>query len=163
MAKLSPSQIESVSAWAAAGSNLNDIQGRLKTEFGLVLTYLDTRMLLIDSGIHLPEKPKPPPEPPPPAAPAPAPAADLAAAPQGEPPAADAKGGKVQVTVDTVSIPGTLASGKVLFSDGKTAAWYVDQMGRLGMRAPDPGYKPPPSDIPEFEMQLDRVLQSLGA
>jgi hypothetical protein len=35
-------------------------------------------------------------------------------------------------------------------------------MGRLGMKAPEPGYTPPPADVAEFQNQLDRVLMQQG-
>jgi hypothetical protein len=53
-------------------------------------------------------------------------------------------------------------SGKVTFSDGKRAAWYLDQMGRLGVSPEEQGYRPPAGDVEEFQTQLDRELQKLG-
>jgi hypothetical protein len=55
-----------------------------------------------------------------------------------------------------------LASGQATFSDGKTASWYLDELGRLGMKAPEPGYKPPAADIPMFQRELDRALKRAG-
>jgi len=86
---------------------------------------------------------------------APPPAAAAPAAPSPIP-------GKVSVTVDQLTRPGALVSGQVQFSDGKKAAWYVDEMGRLGMVAPEPGYRPPQADIPAFQAALDRELSRLG-
>ena len=156
MAKLSPEQQQQVESWAEAGANLNDIQSRLKAECGISMTYLDARMLMIEIGVRLKEKVK---EVPPPVAP------DLAAV------GADAKAedwnsgtpvdGQVSVTADEVPVAGAMASGKATFSDGKSAVWFVDQDGRLGLKAPDPAYQPPPGDIPVFEQQLDALLQSL--
>lgn len=82
---------------------------------------------------------------------------DEAASPQ-EP----AGTGNVTVTLDVVTLPGTMVSGKATFSDGKTASWYLDQFGRLGLRAVEPGYQPPPADIPVFQKQLQRLLQKQG-
>lgn len=163
MAKLTAEQQEQVAAWADAGATLNDIQTRLKSDFGITLTYLESRMLMMDVGVRIKDKPKS------------APAADsqLAepspAVPETEddPPLGEALAegpaavGGVSVTVDQVAVPGAIASGKATFSDGKTAVWYVDQYGRLGVKASEPGYQPPPQDIPIFEQQLDRLLQSL--
>ena len=79
MSQLSPEQLAHVEQWAAAGANLNQVQDRLKTEFGISLTYLDARLLMVDIGVRLQEKPREPMKPaetePPPAAPA-LPAAD---------------------------------------------------------------------------------------
>ena len=47
-------------------------------------------------------------------------------------PAAPPAGG-VSLTVDQIARPGAVVSGKVTFSDGQKADWYMDQTGRLGM------------------------------
>ncbi len=168
MANLTPEQLASVNRWAADGATLNDIQQRLKTDFGLSITYMEARLLMLDLGVKLKDKPREP-DPaqkaPPPPTPAPAEMdgqsddgldyADEAAS-------AQSSSGKVTVTVDELIIPGALVSGKATFSDGKTISWYVDQMGRLGMKAPEPGYKPPPADVPAFQKELDRVLMQQG-
>jgi hypothetical protein len=70
--------------------------------------------------------------------------------------------GNVTLTIDQLAIPGTMVSGKATFSDGKTAGWYLDQFGRLGLRAPEPGYQPPAADIPVFQRELQRLLQKQG-
>ena len=159
MANLTPEQLETVTQWAAGGANLNEVQSRLKTEFGITLTYLDARMLLLDVGVRLKEKerPAPPPEPEP-AAVAPPPSAEdwQASDGAGAPPEA-----QVHVSADPVPLEGTMASGKATFSDGEVVVWYVDGSGRLGMKAPFAGYKPPVADIPIFEQKLDLLLQSL--
>jgi hypothetical protein len=156
MANLSPEQTKQVESWAEAGATLNDIQSRLKAEFDILLTYLDARMLLIDIGVRLKEKAKPVPSPvaPPESAAAVPPAAEdwTAAVPAG---------GGVHVTSDPAPVAGAIASGGVTFSDGKSASWFVDQNGRLGLKAPDPAYEPPLGDIPSFEQQLDALLQGL--
>ncbi|HTA31393.1 MAG TPA: hypothetical protein VK731_12955, partial [Candidatus Cybelea sp.] len=70
--------------------------------------------------------------------------------------------GKVNVTVDQLARPGALVSGKVKFSDGKTAEWILDQAGRLGLVPAEKGYKPPAADVQEFQMALQQELQKLG-
>lgn len=150
---LTPEQLAAVQQWAEDGATLNDVQQRLKQEFGLTITYLDARLLLLDLKVKLKDKPRDEPkaEEPAPAAPSPEPE--------------DAKpevAGGVSVTVDELAIPGAMVSGKVTFSDAKTAGWFIDQMGRLGMRAPEPGYKPPAEDVPVFQQELDRLLANLG-
>jgi hypothetical protein len=172
MAKLTPEQLQTVTTWAEDGATLNDIQRRLKDEFGLVITYLEARLLMMDVGVRLKDKPREP-EP-------------VAAAPDQLSPA-DSDGdlyedelgaedgldytedttpptgsGRVTVTVDALTLSGAVVSGKAEFSDGKTISWYVDQMGRLGMRAPEAGYQPPQEDVIEFQNQLDQVLMKQG-
>lgn len=147
MPKLTPEQQALVEQWAAEGATLNHIQQRLKEHFGLSITYLDARLLMVDLNVKLKEKEKP-------KEPEPTPEAALPAAPDAAP--------SVKVTLDELAIPGAMCSGKVTFTDGKTAAWYIDQTGRLGMRGPEAGYRPPEEDVPVFQEELDRVLQSAG-
>ena len=77
-------------------------------------------------------------------------------------PAPAAGGGKVSVIVDQITRPGALISGKVTFSDGQIADWYLDQMGRLGVVPKQQGYKPAAADVQEFQMALQREVQKLG-
>lgn len=160
MANLTPEQHAALEQWAADGATLNDIQHKLKTEFGVNITYLDARLLLLDLQVKLKDKPREQPKPEEPAAvpqhPTEEPIIDGADAP------APAGNGSVTVTIDQLAIPGALVSGKVTFTDGQTAGWYLDQSGRLGLRAPDPGYRPPPADVPVFQAELDRVLAQAG-
>jgi len=64
--------------------------------------------------------------------------------------------------VDQLTRPGAVVSGKVTFSDGTTAAWQIDQAGQLGLIAPQPGYRPPASDVQPFQMALEAELSKLG-
>ncbi|KAF0171418.1 MAG: hypothetical protein FD161_4329, partial [Limisphaerales bacterium] len=81
-----------------------------------------------------------------------------APAPGAEPPAL----GGVKLSVDTLARPGTVVSGKVTFSDGQTADWYLDQMGRPGLVPAQKGYRPSQMDIMEFQELLQMELQKLG-
>lgn len=69
---------------------------------------------------------------------------------------------KVIVGVDTVARPGAMVSGSVTFSDGQKGAWYLDQYGRLGVAPEKPGYKPTPSDVETFQMELEKELSRYG-
>ncbi len=152
MPKLNPEQQAAVEQWAAEGANLNQVQQRLKEQFGLVLTYLDARLLMVDLNLKLKEKEKPKePE-------APKEPAATSAPGEGE----EASGSAIKVTLDELAIQGAMCSGNVTFTDGKTAGWYIDQTGRLGLRAPEPGYQPPAADVPVFQEELERVLAAAG-
>jgi hypothetical protein len=70
--------------------------------------------------------------------------------------------GKVSVAVDTVTRPGALVSGNVTFSDGQSAVWYLDQMGRLGLGPKQAGYKPSAADLQTFQQTLETELSKLG-
>jgi hypothetical protein len=168
--QLDDAQRQKVSAWLAEELKLSDIQKRLDTELGIRMTYLEVRLLLDDLRLTPKdiERSKPavlagPAKPNQPAAAAPSP--PLAAAleeslDEGE--LAPAGSGKVNVVVDQLARPGALVSGKVTFSDGKTAEWYLDQTGRLGLVPKDHGYKPSPMDVQEFQMALELEMRKMG-
>jgi len=168
--KLDDAQKVKVSEWIAAGCKLSEIQTRLVSELGLKLTYMEVRFLVDDLKL-VPKDPEPvkaPVLPPPeksnaPAQPTAAPAAPDAPLKKGEPlPDDEVLPGAVSVSVDQVTRPGALVSGKVTFSDGGQADWYLDQTGRLGVVPKVPGYKPSAADVQEFQMALQNELAKLG-
>lgn len=160
---LDESQKEQVRQWAAEGAGLSEIQRRIKDEFGISMTYMDVRFLMLDLHVDVRDKPEPKP-----AEPAASPAADLPPdgaevdAPQDgdegfTPPEMD--GGNVKVELDRVVRAGAMASGSVTFSDGVTGSWYVDQMGRLGLtKVSKPGYQPTREDLEAFQIELQNKL-----
>lgn len=162
--ELTQEQRQKVTEWIAAGQKLSEIQERMGAEFGLRMTYMDARLLVDDLKLTpkdpvIPEPPKPPAEP---AAAGAVPGApDGTGAVPGEPDA-PASGGQCSVTVDAVVKPGAMVSGKATFSDGQTAEWYLDQMGRFGLVPAVEGYRPPQSDVAEVQGLLDRELAKLG-
>jgi hypothetical protein len=158
---LTEDQRQRVSAWIAEGAKLSEIQNRLTHEFGIKLTYMEARFLVDDLKL-IPKDPEPPKAPESPAEKKletkPVPAEEAL---DEEIPAA-AAGGNVSVTVDQITRPGSLISGKVTFSDGQIADWYLDQMGRLGLVPKQPGYKPAAADIQSFQLALQREVAKLG-
>ncbi len=164
MSQLTPEQLAHVEQWASEGANLNEVQDRLKKEFAINLTYLDARLLMLDIGVKLKEKPKPVEKPAvAPAVDAPLPAEDETWNENFDDATADSTTPcEVKLTADEIAIPGALISGKVTFSDGQTASWFLDQMGRLGLNGAPQGYQPPPADVPLFQQQLDGLLQKSG-
>jgi len=95
-------------------------------------------------------------------APAPEAASASAAAPLEDAPLPPAGGGKVSVTVDQITRPGSIVSGKVTFSDGQLAEWYLDQTGRLGVVPKQLGYKPSAADVQDFQLALQQEVAKLG-
>ncbi len=159
--QLTDEQKSKVAQWIADGMKLSEIQSRLGSELDIRLTYMETRMLVDDLKL-LPKDPIPEAKPVPADDPAvPGAAADAAGAPEGAAEAPVPTGG-VTVAVDTLMRPGAMVSGSVTFSDGQKAAWYLDNMGQLGMVPPFPGYKPAPTDVPQFQMLLDKELTKMG-
>ena len=151
--QLTDEQKSKVAAWIADGVKLSDIQNRLASECDVRMTYMDVRLLVDDLKL-MPKDPPAPPVVPPTETPA-------ALSPLSAEPAPAAAGG-VSLTVDTIARPGTMVSGSVIFSDGKKAAWYLDQTGRLGVVPEEQGYRPPEGDVEKFQAQLDRELAKLG-
>ena len=159
MANLTPQQRQLVEQWAAAGASLNQIQDRLRSECATTLTYMETRLLIMELGVKIQDKPREvPPEPQtvPPIAESDTAKDSLSAIPEAP------KSGALKVSVDEVPPPGAVISGRATFSDAVTVQWFMDEQGRFGMRGPVPGYQPPPADIPAFQAELDNILQLRG-
>jgi hypothetical protein len=162
---LDAAQRERVIEWVHQGLQPAEVQKRLAEELGLRLTYMEVRFLLAELEVKPKDKEVPA---------APAPVANAKPAPGGGKPGAPAAApgldddadlpgtGSVSVTVDQVTRPGAVVSGKVTFSDGKSAEWYLDQMGRLGLMPKEKGYKPAQQDVMEFQVALQNELAKLG-
>jgi hypothetical protein len=139
--KLTPEQIASLKQRAAEGASMSDLQRHLKEDHEISLTYMDTRFLILDLGIELIQEPK-------------------------EQPKLDeekpAPTGTVTVTMDALTLPGALVSGKVTFSDGEKAIWMLDQSGRPGLDPDTAGYRPSQEDIMEFQVQLRALIEKSG-
>jgi len=165
---LDEAQRTKVVEWVAQGLKLSDIQNRLASELGIRLTYMEVRLLVDDLKLT-PKDPEPTkPIESPLSAPAAPPAKGArppvehpgAQAPKPAPPAGGP--GAVSLSVDQLTRPGAVVSGKVTFSDGITAAWQIDQAGQLGLIPSEPGYRPPASDVQPFQMALETELSKLG-
>ena len=165
---LDEAQRAKVVEWVAQGLKLSDVQNRLISELGVTMTYMEVRFLVDDLKLKLkdPEPTKPINSPL--AAPAAPPA--TGARPPAERPGAESPmpapaaggAGHVSLSVDQLTRPGAVVSGKVTFSDGVGAAWQIDQGGQLGLIPSKPGYRPPASDVQQFQMSLEAELSKLG-
>jgi hypothetical protein len=163
---LTEAQRSQVAAWLAEGQKLSEIQKRLEAEFGLRLTYMEVKLLLGDLQLMPKDQ-----EPPKPAdlgvlgtakgSPQPTATGSPAAKPPPAPPAGSAPG-TVSVSVDQITRPGAMVSGKVTFGDGQKGVWYVDQMGRLALAPEQKGYRPSAADMREFQVALDQELARMG-
>ena len=108
---LTEEQKKLVAAWVTNGASLAEVQKRLKEECAMTVTYMDVRFLVDDLQLQLEEQPRQ------------SEAVDrLAAAKQeGESARSEPASGGVRVTMDSITKPQSMASGKVTFSDGETA------------------------------------------
>lgn len=166
---LSAEQREMVKSWVQDGESLAGVQKRIASEFNLSMTYMDVRFLVDDLNVALVDK-----------APAKPTAATVLDGNQQDastiaedveddavvetfPGGGNAEqDGKVTVELDKIMRPGAVVSGTVTFSDGITAAWLINQMGRLGFASVPEGYQPKPEDLQEFQLELQKMLQKAG-
>jgi hypothetical protein len=162
---LDEAQRKKVAEWIAQGLQLSEIQNRLGSELGLRLTYMEVRLLVDDLKLT----PKDVERPKAPQSPLAAPSGGVNSGADAKPPMAKAPdaaepapAGGVSIAVDQLTRPGAVVSGKVTFSDGNRAEWYLDQTGRLGLVAQQPGYRPPPADVQQFQAALETELAKLG-
>ena len=170
---LTDAQKQKVVEWVQQGLKLSDIQNRLASELSVTMTYMEVKLVLAELELR-PKDQEPPkgmqnlgvPQPTANANAAPglqggptSPPGPGAEAPQD---AAAAGGGNVVVTVDAVTRPGSVVSGKVTFSDQKTAEWYLDQQGRLGFAPAEKGYRPSELDLVTFQTELQSQLARYG-
>jgi hypothetical protein len=142
---LTDDQKAAVLRWIEEGDGPSEIQKRLKEEFQVGLTYLETRLLADDLKLQF-KDPEPVPEP-------------VAPPETLEPVAAP---GSVSVTIDQITRPGSMISGRTTFSDGETAGWYLDQSGRLGLDPSKPDYRPSESDVAAFQAELEKIARKQG-
>ena len=164
---LSDEQKQTIAQRLADGASIADIQRLVTDEFDVAATYMETRFLIDDLNLDLKEEPKPETaeasaddtgptseidEAPP--APEPVDANLVEDSPSGD--------GSVTVEIDPVKAPGTALNGTVVFSDGVSAKWYIDPMGRLGLDAQQEDYQPSPEDIEAFQVELQAKMQSQG-
>jgi hypothetical protein len=170
MENLTPEQKKSVTEWVQEGSNLADVQKRLREEFSISLTYMDVRLLVIEMGLKVKEKVRPVSvdkdlsKGPSPASGSQSQDEDWGDEEQGggpqNPPGTGST--KVTVTVDRIVKPGTLVSGNVTFSDGVSMGWGLDQFGRLALSGGKAGHKPSQQDLMAFQTQLRRLIEQKG-
>jgi len=153
---LNEEQKQKVIGWIKEGRKLSEIQNLIATEFGIRLTYMEVRLLVDDLKVmpidneseKKAEKKQPQVKP-----------EDDAEAKENE----DVEVlSNVSVTIDKMTRPGSVMSGSVRFSDGVTAEWYVDEMGRLALMASKPGYRPSEQDVKKFQIELQKQLSGSG-
>jgi hypothetical protein len=159
---LNETQKKKVAEWVAQGMKLSEIQNRIASELQVRMTYMDVRFLVDDLKLTLKD-----PEPPKPAEtlnanPAQAANTPPPANPQTQPSETLNPTGAVSVSVDQLARPGAMVSGKVTFSDGNKAEWYLDQTGRIGLSAQQAGYRPSAADLQQFQAALESELMKAG-
>ena len=144
---LTEEQKAAVGRWIGEGESLASVQSKLESEFDVRMTYMDIRFLVDDLKLEISasgpkfEEPK---------------------APSLDEPATGAPTGTVSVTLDKINRPDALVSGQVTFSDGVSAKWHLDQMGRLALDPAQPDYKPSQEDLMKFQTELRAAVEKSG-
>ncbi len=155
--ELNETQKQTVAKWAEEGLGLSEIQKNINSEFGISMTYMDVRFLVLDIGCALKDKETAP-------KPEAATAGDAGAPPAGaELEQGPGVGGGVTVEMDRVVKAGAVVSGTVVFSDGVKASWAVDNMGRMVLDPGDnEGYRPTEEDVRAFQVELKNEITKRG-
>ena len=166
---LTEDQKQTVREWAKDGASLQEIQKRLTEEFSISFTYMETRFLAGDLDLEIRSEPKDEPEDAddPVDESTPEDPGDLDEPPplheeQDEFDDPAAEGDVPTVTVDQITKPGTIVSGRVVFSGDKGAAWALDQLGRLSLDPDDLDFRPTQEEVIAFQRELQRVAQQQG-
>ncbi len=148
---LNEEQVKQIHSWVEGGAQMADVQKRLESEFGHIVTYMDTRFLSLDLGLEFQVEEEPEPEV--------VPEVEIK-----EPDSGPEKGpaGNISVTIHEDPLQGSVISGAVVFSDGQSGQWMIDQEGRLAMDPDTQGYQPSEADVVEFQEKLREVVESQG-
>lgn len=157
MIQLTQAQKELVQKWAAEGAKISEIQKRITEELKIPITFMEARFLILDLGLNIKEKETSPAKDVDLSKSTPAQTLQSETAPEDE-----GASGNVAVELDRVVKAGAIVSGSVRFSDGVTAAWSLDQLGRLALTAGKAGYRPSQDDLQAFQQELARLLQNRG-
>lgn len=159
---LTDEQKSKLGEWAVEGIGLSGIQKRVEEEFGFRMTYMDTRFLALDLGLEVKEPGDDDDDEPE--------ELEVVEDVQPEPalnnspvePNMPRGATNVTVSIDELVIPGAVVSGKVTFSDAKTATWMIDNMGRFGIEPTEAGYRPNDADMQSFQQQLSELMRKKG-
>ncbi|MDR2769361.1 MAG: hypothetical protein LBB19_02275 [Puniceicoccales bacterium] len=144
---LTDEQVIRIREWARQTPHLSDLQTQINATYNLHLTYIEVRFLLDDLGLELKKVESKP-------------TANTNVEQEGELIEEGESG--FSVTVDAVTKPGTLINGQVVFSDGQKAAWHLDEMGRLGLKPQQLGYRPSQEDLVRFQEEVQKHLTHLS-
>ena len=161
-------QQNAVRQWVAEGDSISRVQTRLAEEFGVHMSYMDVRLLILDLDAVIQDAPEPAPKPAPDESAADAAEDDGDALPPesgAEDPFGPATGdvpppSSVKVELSRIAKPGFALCGDVTFSDGTKAQWGITSRGELALDGCDPNYRPSNEDVREFQLQLRSLIQS---
>ena len=148
---LNEEQVKQIHSWVEEGAQMADVQKRLESEFGHIVTYMDTRFLSLDLGLEFQVEEEPEPE-----------AVPEVEIKEPDPGSEAGPAGNISVSIHEDPLQGSVISGAVVFSDGQSGQWMIDQEGRLAMDPDTQGYQPSEADVVEFQEKLREVVESQG-
>ncbi len=184
-------QKKAVASWADEGAGISEIQNRLASEFDVHMSYMETRLMLMDINVSVKDKVT---------APkkndsdgistgeaevsededgeeyagdedsADADSADALSggadgeetADEGESGEKENSGGDVSVEVNRIAQPGFVVTGSAVFPDGVSAEWGITNDGRISFVPSKPGYRPSAEDMRKFQLKLRDALYGKG-
>lgn len=168
---LTSEQQNKLQTWVADGASLANIQSKLAEEFGIKLSYMDTRFLLLDLNVQVQDKQEPINK---------KTSDDIASAPNtpkfenddddddgipadsSQDDYADVPAGSVKVEISNLARPGFAITGSVIFSDGVRAEWGITNTGRFSLESAKAGYRPTDADLQAFQLQLREMISKRG-
>tara|TARA_B100001093_G_scaffold516213_1_gene594478 strand:- start:9 stop:473 length:465 start_codon:yes stop_codon:yes gene_type:complete len=148
---LNEEQVKQIHSWVEEGAQMADVQKRLESEFGHIVTYMDTRFLSLDLGLEFQVEEELEPEV--------VPEVEIK---ESEPGGETGPAGDISVSIHEDPLQGSVISGAVVFSDGQGGQWMIDQEGRLAMDPDTQGYQPSEADVVEFQEKLREAVESQG-
>ena len=148
---LNKEQVKQIHSWVEEGAQMADVQKRLETEFGHIVTYMDTRFLSLDLGLEFQVEEELGPEV--------VPEVEIK---EPDPRRETGSAGDIAVSIHEDPLQGSVISGDVVFSDGQGGQWMIDQEGRLAMDPDTQGYQPSEADVVEFQEKLREAVESQG-
>ena len=157
MSDLSEEQIQEIKTWVSDGAQMADVQKRIKDDFDLNATYMDTRFLALDLELDFIKEEVEEDEPEPVVEEVNQDAAipsevEVIPAPAGAP--------SVTVGLDQIAHPGSMVSGTVTFSDGEKGTWMIDAEGRPSIDPETPEYRPVQEDLVDFQAKLQHIFET---
>jgi len=168
---LSEQQVSVIRDWVAQGAQMADIQKRLKEEFGLNATYMDTGFIALDLNLEfiqdeveeegqLVENEVEGDNPVFEEEEVAAPIEDAGISSVSLGGDDDLSAPSVSVGLDQVAIPGAMVSGTITFSDGEKGRWMIDTMGRPSIDPETPNYQPTQTDLEDFQVKLKHLFET---
>lgn len=139
---LSQEQKSLIEQWVNEGQDFNALQKSINNQFGLKLTFMDTRFLILDMGLQIQTKEEDPSE-------------------TREPALTTTKGtGQLELSISEITRPGMAVSGDVIFPSGAFGIWFIDSQYRIGIDPDASSPEPTEKDMNSFQTEIKGFLRN---